>query len=520
MRLLPCGARAVLVEVDDLETVHLLCAGLRTGRPPVVEDVVAGATTVLVTLNGPAPSAAVLEDVLARAVRNRPDPPGAVTIPVIYDGPDLPAVAHLAGVVDEQVPGIHAAPTYTVAFLGFSPGFAYLVGGDRRLAVPRLDVPRRSVPAGSVAVAGAMSAVYPQATPGGWRLIGRTDAVMFDPGRPEPALLRPGDRVRFEPVAGLAPPVPPPSPPMSSPPSGPSLEILDSGPLLTVQDGGRRGWGAVGVPVAGAADRRSAVRANRLVGNRDDAAVLESTLGACRLRLRAERAVAVTGGRAEVAVDGIPARQDAGLPLRSGAELSVGACRAGTRVYVAVAGGIEVDEVLGSRSTDTLAGLGPPPLQPGAVVPLGDPRPGPADGPVPSPTPVADPGEVVEVAVSAGPRWDHLPAAEWAALAGTEFVVHPSSDRSGVRLDGRPLAVDGDGRLPSEGMVAGAVQVPPGGRPIVLMRNHPPTGGYPVVAVVDDDGIDALAQARPGQAVRLLPRPAGPPAGAGPEDAG
>lgn len=505
MNVLPVGRRAVLVELGGLVAVHRFSRALEEQRPDTVEEVVAGAATVLVLFAEGAGEP--LEE-----IRSLPDPrgplpspaPRTVSIPVVYDGPDLPFVAEAAGVAATDVAHLHSEPVYTVGFLGFSPGFAYLFGGDPRLAVARLPSPRTSVPAGSVGLAGDMTAVYPQDTPGGWRLIGRTEAVMFDPERDQPALLAAGDRVRFRPVATAGPP---PRRPSASRPSAPlgrdSVEVLDPGASLTIQDRGRRGWAHAGVPVAGAADRGSAARANHLVGNPPDLALLECTLGGCRLRLRADRTVAVTGAVADITVDGLPARRHAGLVLRAGSELAVGPCREGVRVYVAISGGLDIYEVLGSRSTDTLSGLGPPPLVAGDVVPLG--RPGPMTRPVEAPqaTPISTSGGVVTVRARAGPRWDWLGASGLTALEEAEFTVTASSDRTGLRLEGPLIPLRREGEIPSEGMVAGAVQLPPGGGPIVLMRNHPPTGGYPVVAVVDDEGVDALAQAAPGQRVRL-----------------
>ncbi|HZQ16344.1 MAG TPA: 5-oxoprolinase subunit PxpB [Gaiellaceae bacterium] len=192
MRVRPAGDRAVLFEVaDNAEAVHLARALRARGD---LVDVVPGHRTVLAVWEGG--DAPRLDGV---SVESAPAPAEArlVEIPVRYDGPDLADVARLAGVSPEEVAARHAAGVYTVAFLGFAPGFAYLLGGDELLHVPRLASPRERVPAGSVAVAGPYSAVYPRESPGGWRLLGRSDLVLFDPQRTEPALLAPGDRVRF-----------------------------------------------------------------------------------------------------------------------------------------------------------------------------------------------------------------------------------------------------------------------------------------------------------------------------------
>lgn len=190
-----CGDAALLVEVDDVDGA---ARALRSAPPPGVLEVVPAATTVLVSF---APGTDVVA--LARhleALAPLPADPAArttVTLDVVYDGPDLADVAALTGLTVEQVVARHQAASYDVAFCGFAPGFAYLRGLDPALAVPRLATPRTRVPAGAVAVADTWTAVYPRESPGGWRLIGRTDAVLWDLGRPAPALLTPGTTVRF-----------------------------------------------------------------------------------------------------------------------------------------------------------------------------------------------------------------------------------------------------------------------------------------------------------------------------------
>ena len=204
MHLRPAGERALLVEVDDLETVHRLHAAVVALDPPGVTELVPGYRTLLVVAD---PAQAGALDELAVTLPTLELPPAEavagdpVEIPVRYDGEDLDEVARLTGLDTDEVVRRHTAPTYTVAFLGFSPGFPYLVGLDPALEVPRLDTPRTSIPAGSVGLAGTQTGIYPTASPGGWRLIGRTAATLFDPARDPPALLAPGGRLRFT-VAG------------------------------------------------------------------------------------------------------------------------------------------------------------------------------------------------------------------------------------------------------------------------------------------------------------------------------
>ncbi|QQQ76189.1 allophanate hydrolase subunit 1 [Saccharothrix sp. 6-C] len=196
MQLRQCGDDAVLVEVGSLGEVESVRAAV-AGLPDVVELVPAARTVLVVTRPG---RLRAVREVLTTAdlVHHAVAAGDEVVIGVHYDGPDLDLVAETAGLTAAEVVALHTGADYRVAFCGFAPGFAYLTGLPEPLRQPRLDSPRTKVPAGSVGVAGEFTAAYPRATPGGWRLIGRTDAPLFDPRRPTPALLTPGDRVRFE----------------------------------------------------------------------------------------------------------------------------------------------------------------------------------------------------------------------------------------------------------------------------------------------------------------------------------
>jgi biotin-dependent carboxylase-like uncharacterized protein len=273
-----------------------------------------------------------------------------------------------------------------------------------------------------------------------------------------------------------------------------SLTVLATGPLSTVQDGGRPGQGALGVGRSGACDRTAMRLANRLVGNAPDAAVLEVTLGGLALRAGADLVVATTGARCSVA-------HNAPVSLRAGAELRLGLPPTGLRTYVAVRGGIAVEPVLGSRSTDLLSGLGPSALSAGDVLPVGEPT-GPMPGvdlaPVPDP-----PGGEVTVRVLPGPRADWFPPEASAVLTGTAWEVTGESNRIGLRLAGVALERSRTGELASEGMVRGALQVPPSGQPVLFLADAPVTGGYPVIGYVQDADVDRCGQLRPGQTLRF-----------------
>ncbi|GGD19283.1 biotin-dependent carboxyltransferase family protein [Nocardioides daphniae] len=273
-----------------------------------------------------------------------------------------------------------------------------------------------------------------------------------------------------------------------------SLRVIDPGPLTTVQDAGRPGWAHLGVPRAGFVDAASATLAHRLVGNPEHAALLETTLGGVRFVLEVARTLAVTGARCDVTADGRAIPLDHAVTLPAGTEVVVGAARRGLRSYVAPAGGIVAEPVLGSRSTDTLAGIGPPALRAGTVLPLGAPG-------APAATDVAAPSWPAAVLrLRPGPQADWLLRPR--ELDGAVARVGAASNRVGVRLEGVRVERRA-GELPSEGMVLGAVQAPGGGELVVFLNDHPPTGGYPVIGVVDPRDLAWCAQARPGDEVRL-----------------
>ncbi|MFF5480799.1 biotin-dependent carboxyltransferase family protein [Streptomyces sp. NPDC012935] len=280
-----------------------------------------------------------------------------------------------------------------------------------------------------------------------------------------------------------------------------ALSVVRSGALTTVQDLGRPGHAHLGVPRSGALDGPAAALVNRLVGNAPEAAVLESTLNGCALRPRSEVTVAVGGAPCRVAVDGRPVAWGAAVRVPAGALLDVGAAVSGVRTYVAVSGGIAVEPVLGSRSTDLLSGLGPPPLTDGTVLPLGRPTQLHARVDVaPQPAP---PAELV-LRVTPGPRDDWFTPAAVRAFTSRPYRVSAASNRIGLRTEGPALERVLTRELPSEGVVLGAVQVPPDGRPVVFLADHPTTGGYPVIAVVRAADLPAAAQAVPGTPVRFV----------------
>jgi biotin-dependent carboxylase-like uncharacterized protein len=282
--------------------------------------------------------------------------------------------------------------------------------------------------------------------------------------------------------------------------AGRRLTILRAGALTTVQDDGRPGLAHLAVPRAGTLDRKAHHLANRLVGDAEAAAVLETTVDGVAVMLSVDADVAVTGALCDVTVGGRASGWSVPVRVRRGERVEVGPARCGVRSYLAVSGGLCAEPVLGSASADLLSGLGPAPLSAGDVLALGDPT-GPAPGVDMAPYPLA--GEHVELLVHDGPRHDWLSSAGRATLAAGRWTVSSASNRIALRLDGPPVARSRHDELPSEGIVLGAVQSLPDGGLVVFLADHPTTGGYPVVAVVDPGCLGSCAQARPGSTVTL-----------------
>lgn len=278
-----------------------------------------------------------------------------------------------------------------------------------------------------------------------------------------------------------------------------TLRVLEPGPLSLLQDLGRPGLAELGVGPTGAFDRRALREANTLVGNPLDCAVVEALGGGLALVATSPHVVAVTGAAGPLSVDGRPVESGRALSLSRGDVVRLGAPTVGLRWTVSVAGGFDGDAVLGSRSFDTMASLGPAPLVAGDELRAGRPH-----GQISTETfPAYLPSAELTVRVVLGPRDDWFSARAIAALVSTSWRVDPVSDRIGVRLEGPPLERSRPGELSSEPVIRGSIQVTTSGRPVVLGPDHPVTGGYPVIGVVIDADSDLLAQARPGDSLRF-----------------
>lgn len=518
----PVGTRAVLAELDGLQDVLALQDMLYKSPLPGQVDVLAAAETVMVV----GESAAATRAIGARLMELELFAPevtdsGLVVIDTVYDGDDLADVAELTGLSLEGVVAAHTGQVWTVAFAGFAPGFGYMVGENEALTVPRRSSPRTAVPAGSVALGGQYSAVYPRRSPGGWQLIGRTGARMWDLDRAQPALVRPGDRVQYRAVREV---VTASDSPVGEPDkehhTESGLRILNPGAQSLIQDLGRRGFGPLGVSAAGALDRASLRRANRLVGNAPSAAAIESVNGGLTVEAVGDQVIAVAGAPSTLTIQS-PSRveseesDDGDRPgamrtvpmatpfaLLDGEVLTLGAPESGFRNYVGIRGGVDVPEVLGSRSADTMSGIGPGPLMAGQELRVGEYTVSTAVG-EPELQPEFPGAGVTVLDVVPGPRADWFEPEALDSLCDQEWLVTPQSNRVGMRLDGTPLKRTREGELPSEGTMAGALQIPPAGLPVLFLADHPITGGYPVIGVVRDEHLDLAAQVPIGGKIRF-----------------
>jgi KipI family sensor histidine kinase inhibitor len=525
MTITPLGDRARLVsvatEVGDsaLARVQQVADALRAAQIEGVTEVVPAPLTVGVMLDGRVEGDEVdrhLDAVLAMVPAEAPALAGREReIPVWYGGeagPDLEGVAAHAGLSPEAVVRRHAQGEYRVQAVGFSPGFPYLAGLCPRLHSPRRATPRARVAAGSVGIGGTQTGIYPLATPGGWNLIGRTPQLLFEATALSPAWLGPGDRVRFRAIdkaefdrlTDINAEVRRVSlPPQSYPPFGvPAVEVLRPGIQTTVQDLGRPGWQGQGVPVGGAVDPVALTMANLLVGNAPGAAGLEWARQGPVLRFLVDRVVAVSGVEPTETPSGRP------LLIRAGQVVDLGEARSGMRGYLAVAGGIEVPVLLGSRSTCLVARFGGwrgRPLRAGDALLMGEPAAvRTSDGWWLAPRWSREEGDAVIVRIVRGPHAERFSSMAWRVLTESTFLVQAESDRMAVRVTGAKLALEEPEEMISTAVAPGAIQVPPDGQPRVLLADCQTLGGYPQVAYVISADLPRLAQLCPGERLRLV----------------
>ena len=554
MRFLGVNNSAFLIELADLEETlalfDLLQQEIRRGEKDLqaIVEIIPAARTLLVTFDASLTDENTLETQIAglKLEKGQQKSGKLVEIPVVYDGEDLDDVAALLKIDREEVIRRHTESHYQVAFCGFAPGFAYLTGGDPVFNVPRRASPRKSIPAGSVALAGKFGGVYPQPSPGGWQLIGRTDVKMFDLDRDPPSLLKPGDRVHFVDVtkdysahskgttnfslsrnekAGLAktgdeneaPKIGKtvgngktgsydnaellPSKKNLKPEEDAVFKLVTTLMPVTFQDRGRLFQSSQGLSPSGALDQKAMENANWLVGNPREQPVLEFTYGNARMKALQASVIAFTGANLPITIKSAKGtvfvfEKNTPLAIDEGDEIILGAPLAGFRSYMALRGGFKVEPVLKSASFDSLSNLGPKPLVAGDKIFIDN------DSPLqpvllslddPYVLPEASDNVVLDVVL--GPRTDWFTEHSIAMFLEKHWQVTPASNRIGIRLqsDAR-LERSRSDELPSEGTVTGAIEVPANGEPVLFLRDRPVTGGYPVIANLVEDQIDLAAQ--------------------------
>ena len=484
---------------DPTVNERVVAAGARllSEQLPGVTDVIPGYTTLLVEFDPRLMSRARLEARVATllAASHRADAISrTVGLSVVYDGPDLLDVAAATGLEPAEVVRRHASVRYRAYAGGFTPGFAYLGEVDPAIRVPRRQRPREHVPAGSVGIADGQTGIYPLASPGGWNLIGRAVEPVYDPAQARPALIEPGDLVTFAAVATAAPAgAPQPLELLPAEPVHPAFHVHAPGLFDLVVDAGRFLAGRFGFARGGPLDPISARIANGLVSNPPTAPALEINYAGPTLEVLRDCVVAFTGAGVRFQVDGEDAPPYVSTYLRRGQVLTFPPAAEGVRGYLAVAGGFESARFMGSASVDVRGLIGRP-LRAGDILGLAQPR-------MPRTgfefTPYRRYPRTLQLRLLPGPQYD----AELMEALTVRPVRVEHSDRMGVRLGAVGVA---GGGVPSEGNPLGAVQLTPGGDPIVLLNDRGTMGGYIKPALVDPRDLPRLAQARDGTLVRFL----------------
>lgn len=436
-----------------------------------------------------------------------------IDIPVCYgggSGEDIAEVMQITGFSQQEVITLHSQAEYAVAFLGFAPGFPYLLGLPATLVCPRKKTPRVRVPAGSVALAGSQTGIYPTESPGGWQLIGRTDVSLFDYRKASPSLVQPGDKVRFS-VSSKLPSIKLDQPSLSTEKNEAVLKIENPGFFSLIQDLGRFEWAHLGVSPGGAADAMALQLGNQLLGNKESAAAIEMTSFGATVTFLKDTWFAVTGADCSPTLDQLPIAMWTSLPVCAGQRLVLNSMPHNLRSYLCVCGGIGVEPILGSRSTfvsGVWGGFYGRALQVGDYLPLGDEASEPPRFKKVRNS-VLDLYQAREkiLRVTLGPQSAWFSEESVKLFFENEFEVTNDVNRLGVRLAGPNLEYHEKyhgQELVSEGIANGAIQVAQAGQPLILYCEQQTTGGYPKIANVIKADLFRLGQLKPGDRVRFV----------------
>jgi KipI family sensor histidine kinase inhibitor len=473
--------------------VLALAATLNATRPDGVREIYPGYGSVYVewedrTLSNERATAWI--DAALDADHDDLGEPAEITVPVSYGGLDTDEVAEKTGLTPDQIAELHASPQYRVCARA-TVGQPMMAGTDERLRVPRRGNPRTDVPALAVAIANEQATIYPVLMPGGWNVIGTALENVYDPHRDDPFLFELGDLVRFEAKDGEPPKTPERRVLLPEAPRTPALRVDEAGALDLVLDSGRLNQAHHGMAQSGPLDARAAGLANRLCGNPPGTTLIESTLHGPAFTALRDIVVGAAGRGFVLEVDGEPVGQRTS-PVKQGQRLQLVATGKGVRGYLAVAGGIAAEPFLGSASVDRYGLIGRA-LRAGDILGL-------ASEDTRAHEMRARPQETpfhLVIRLHRGPQWSKE-AEE--ALTSAPFTV-ATGDRMGVRLQGPEVP---GGELLSESPPPGAVQVPGGGAPILLLADRQRSAGYDKPAVIHPDDLPLAGQLRPGETIRFV----------------
>lgn len=495
------------VELALNAQVRALTARLQEHPSPGVREVLAAYTCLQVQFDPLLTDHDEIKAWVGEHLAQPLDPPAGqgrlLEIPMVYggeQGPDLEFVAKHSGLSAQEVIKRHGAVDHPCYLVGFTPGFPYLGGLDPALTVPRLDSPRTDLPPGAVGIAGTQAGLYPLGGPGGWQVLGRTPLLVYDPRRQPATLIDAGDRVRFVAIPKADFPEAPPLTSAWEPGGVEVMEVINPGLLSVVQDAGRWGHQHQGVPVSGAFDQQSLASANRLLGNAPTTAALEITLFGPKLKVLRPVLMAVCGADLGLAIDKQPAPLSCALSLQPGQVVSFSGPKIGARAIMALAGGLAAQELLHSRSTYVLGRLGAP-LSRGEILRV---QPGPLPPPDAKAQPVELPGKEITLRVVPGPNLEFFSQDGIDAFYDSQWRLSSKADRRGARLEGASVRLHPQmpDSIVSEPNTPGVVQVPPGGEPLIMLREQT-VGGYAKIATVIGPDLDLLARAQSGQAIRF-----------------
>ncbi len=575
LKFYPSGDRAVLVQLGDgiseevNDRVRSLYRAVIQARLPQITEAVPAYSSVLVHFR---PELADLEEIkgvirglAASAGGENADEPRILVVPVCYGlhfGPDIWEMEDVLELSRQEIIDIHSGRDYRIYMMGFLPGFVYLGGMDERITFQRLRKPRLAIAAGAVGIAGSQTGIYPSQSPGGWRIIGNTPIRLFDPSKTEPTPVSAGDYIRFRPIsvgewydirrlvnegryepeiiggecaAGiLEKPVGQGCGQRSAesirrePPEAScagesaclhdthhsrfALRVISPGLLTTVQDMGRSGSQASGMTESGAMDRLSLGQANLLAGNAENAAALEMNYLGGKYRIEGNGRIALAGADMMPRLNGKPVKNNVPLDVQDGDVLELGPAVRGVRCYLAVAGGIDVPVVLGSRSTNLKAGIGGfegRKLKAGdrlkaCVSGAGGSEPGQEQpGVLDILSSRTDADGITEIRVIFGPQDFMFSPEAKETFTQSVYTVTNSSDRMGYRLDGPAVQAENGTDIISDGICFGSVQIPGSGQPIIMMADHQTSGGYAKIATVISSDLPLLAQLGPGSRIRF-----------------